>query len=199
MITSRNLFFINVLPKTLIMGLDSKKLFLINLLDIKKRVRLRFKDKTKKKTILINPSPSFYHYYINLNKSIHFNTSVYINTMKKILFILKNKIKWNFKKFRYHGKGYKIKKFNKLSKITFRFGRSHWTKLLFNKNFVLIKRTKKNSYCCISIKNNTFLSFKLLIKRIKGINKYTKRGVRLTRQFVKKRFGKVSQASSVYK
>lgn len=33
----------------------------------------------------------------------------------------------------------------------------------------------------------------------KGVNKYTKRGVRLTRQKIRKRFGKISQASSVYK
>jgi hypothetical protein len=101
-------------------------------------------------------------------------------------------------KFKYRGKGFKVKKFNKLSKITFRLGKSHWTKVLYNKRVMQVKRTKKNTYCCVTIKNKTFNDFKNLIFKIKGINRYTKRGLRLTRQLVKKRFGKISQASSVY-
>lgn len=199
MIKSKNIFFININQKNLIIKTKNKCLFNINILTKKKRVRLRFKNKSKKKTYLITTSPLFDNFYISYNKTIQFNKNNFTYDLKKLKFLLKNKIKWNFKKFRYQGKGYKIKKFNVLSKITFRFGKSHWTKLLFNKKTLQIKRTKKNAYCCVSIKNKTFLDFKQIIKKIKGINKYTKRGVRLTRQLVKKRFGKVSQASSVYK
>jgi hypothetical protein len=39
----------------------------------------------------------------------------------------------------------------------------------------------------------------LLLNKSKGVNKYTKRGVRLNRMGVLRRFGKISQASSVYK
>jgi len=100
---------------------------------------------------------------------------------------------------RYHGKGYKIRKCNKLSKLTCRFGKSHWTKVFFNQKYIIIKRTKKNTYTLFTLKSKNSLILKKLILAIKGINRYTKRGVRLSRQNVKKRFGKVSQASSVYK
>jgi len=58
---------------------------------------------------------------------------------------------------------------------------------------------KKNGYCCISIQRNMFVNFKTLVTAIKGVNKYTKRGIRLNRQVLRRRFGKISQASSVYK
>lgn len=199
MVRSKNIFFINLNKKTLIIKTKINSLFNINILTNKKRVRLKFKNKSKKKTILITPSPLVESFYISYNNTLQINYKNYVHNFKMLKFLLKNKIKWNFKKFRYQGKGYKIKKFNRLSKITFRFGKSHWTKVVYNKKILQIKRTKKNAYCCVSIKNKTFLNFKQLIKKIKGINKYTKRGVRLTRQLVKKRFGKVSQASSVYK
>jgi hypothetical protein len=69
---------------------------------------------------------------------------------------------------------------------------------LYNTLYIIVKRTKKNTYCFISIKNKIFIGFKKIVKKIKGINKYTKRGLRLTRQFIQKRFGKISQASSVF-
>jgi hypothetical protein len=78
-------------------------------------------------------------------------------------------------------------------------GRSHWTKLLYNQNKITIKRTKKNSYTVLSIKEKNLNVLGLLLKRVKGVNTYTKRGVRLSRQNIKKRYGKVSQANSVYK
>lgn len=63
---------------------------------------------------------------------------------------------------------------------------------------MLIRRTKKNTYCCITIKNKTFDNFKTLFFKIKGVNRYTKRGIRLTRQVIYKRAGKISQANSIY-
>ena len=197
MIISRNFFFIKLIPNFLIVKLNGNKIFVIYFLNKKKRIKLRFK-KLKKKTLLINTTPYYKNYFVNYNKTIHFdyNKSKINNTY--LFFLFKNKFKWIFNKFKYRGKGFKVKKFNRLSKITFRFGKSHWTKLIYNKKKLIVKRTKKNTYCCISIKKNIFYNFKLLIKKIKGVNKYTKRGVRLTRQLLKKRFGKISQASSVY-
>ena len=109
------------------------------------------------------------------------------------------KFLWNFKKIRYHGKGYKIRKSNRTCRLNFRFGKSHWTRLIFDKTLLNIRRTKKNTYTFISVKSKNLLNLKKLILKIKGVSHYTKRGVRLTRQYFKKRFGKVSQANSVYK
>lgn len=109
------------------------------------------------------------------------------------------KLSWDFLKFKYHGKGYKIKKFNTLGKLTFRFGKSHWTKALYNPSLYNIRRTKKNTYCVLNSQNLKLNFLLQILKNVKGVNRYTKRGVRLTRQSIKKRFGKISQASSVYK
>lgn len=199
MVKSKNIFFIGLLPKIVIVSVPTYGVFAINILSKKKKTKLKFLNKSSKKSVLINPCQQVSSVFINYNKSIQYNVGIFNFIMKKVVFLLKYKLKWNFKKFKYHGKGYKIKKFNKLSKITFRFGKSHWTKVIYNRKLLLVKRTKKNAYCCITIKNNLFINFKTLIRQIKGVNKYTKRGVRLTRQLLKKRFGKISQASSVYK
>jgi hypothetical protein len=198
MVRTNNIFYINIVNKSIVIKLKNKSMFFITILKKRKRIKLKFKKKKLKTSIFIQ-SPYYINYYLNYNKSTHFLCSNYKHKPIILKNIIRSKIKWNFKKFKYHGKGYKVKKFNKLNKITFRFGKSHWTKVIFRKKFIIVKRTKKNSYCCISIKNNSFKSFLILIKKIKGVNKYTKRGVRLTRQSVKRRFGKISQASSVYK
>lgn len=198
MITSKNIFHINMLLTVCFLRLPGNQLFSCYIVKKRKKLKIKFKKK-KKKVLLTQGSPTLSNFFINLNKTIHFNMYSFLLKKKKLVYVLKTKIKWYFKKFKYHGKGYKIKKFNCLSKITFRLGKSHWTKLLFNKKFITVKRTKKNSYCCIAVKNHVFDDLKNLIKKIKGANKYTKRGVRLTRQSLKKRFGKISQASSIYK
>lgn len=167
-------------------------------LNEKKFCKTGFPSKKIKSTIIIPINGDWISYY-NYNNSLVSYSNKVSNDIYKLYFPLKWKIKWYFKKFKYHGKGFKVKKFNKLSKITFRLGKSHWTKILFNQKILKVKRTKKNTYCAISIINNLFKNFYYLMKKIKGVNRYTKRGLRLTRQFLKKRFGKVSQASSVYK
>lgn len=123
----------------------------------------------------------------------------YTLSNKVISKLLLFKYLWNFKKIRYHGKGYKIRKSNKTCRLNFRFGKSHWTRVLFDNNIFNVRRTKKNTYTFLSIKSYNLVDLKKLIKKIKGVSHYTKRGVRLTRQYFKKRFGKVSQANSVYK
>lgn len=195
---------VNFLKKNIIININ--KIFIcLNILENKKKIK-KFKIKTKKnKTIICTFLKKTKYSYFNHNKTIYGNIN-YKNLKKNILnkkckyrYILRKKIKWTFKKFKYRGKGFKIKKFKRYSKITCRLGRSHWTKLIFNKKVFKVKRTKKNTYCLIIFKKNKIKNLKKYILRIKGINKYTKRGIRLNRQFVKKRFGKISQASSVYK
>lgn len=105
-----------------------------------------------------------------------------------------SKLKWFFFKFKYHGKGLKIKKSTKLKTIDFNLGSSHISKLYFNTNNVSLLRTKKNTYTALTYKFTNFFS-SALVKEIRPYNIYTKRGVRVSRQTMFRRFGKVSQLS----
>ena len=196
---------LNFLKKSII--LNTNNVFIsLNILDNKKKIK-KFKIKTKKnKTVISTFLKKSDYSILNSNFTIYGNINttnlqrfILNKKRKKEKYLLRKKIKWIFKKFKYRGKGFKIKKFKRYSKITCRLGKSHWTKLLFNKKIFKVKRTKKNTYCLIIFKKKKIKNLKKFILRIKGINKYTKRGIRLHRQFVKKRFGKISQASSVYK
>lgn len=198
----KNFFITNFLKNyaTVMLLQNSKNIIFLNgyYLSNKKFCKTGFNTKKINSTIIVPNEGDLLSWY-NYNHSV-VGQPLKTN-FKKLLFRfpLRWKIKWYFRKFKYHGKGFKVKKFNKLSKVTFRLGKSHWTKIIFNQTILKIKRTKKNTYCAISIRSNLFRNFYSLMKKIKGINRYTKRGLRLTRQFLKKRFGKVSQASSVYK
>lgn len=199
MIKSNNIFFINILPKIFILLLSTGQSITYNILNKRIRTKLKIKNRIKKKNLLIYPNLLTNFFFLNFNNTLHFNQLIDCYLKKKILYILRRKLKWNFQKFKYHGKGYKIKKFDRLSKITCRFGKSHWTKIKYKKKLLYIKRIKKNRYFCVSSKHKIFKKFKNLFIAVKGVNKYTKRGVRLLKQSIKKRFGKISQASSVYK
>lgn len=160
--------------------------------------QINFKELESKESILILPVPN-YNFIISSNINFKVNKKNRNSISKSLKTSLLTKYIWNFRKVRYHGKGYKIRKCNKLSKLTCRFGKSHWTKVFFNKKYIVVRRTKKNTYTFFVLKKKNFFSLKKLVLDIKGVNRYTKRGIRLSRQGVKKRFGKVSQASSVYK
>lgn len=95
---------------------------------------------------------------------------------------------WNMK-IKFKGKGLKIRKFKKKS-IKFFFYRSHLNLIIFKKTRVKKKRKTK---ILIFKKNKKKLFFlKKLILSIRSINKYTLRGLRTSRQLVKKRSGKKS-------
>jgi len=198
MVKNENKVFTQILLRTLAIKTKSD-VFLVNLLKNRKKSDVKFKSKTKQNTIIIFNTGQIANFLINLNKNIQININRPIFAKKRLIFLLRKKIKWNFNKIKYNGKGFKVKKFATLSKITFRLGKSHWTKILYNSKNLVVKRTKKNTYCLISIKNNTFLSLKQIVYKIKGINKYTKRGVRLVRQSIIRRFGKISQNMSIFK
>ena len=93
-----------------------------------------------------------------------------------------------FLKIKFKGKGYKIGFCKKKKIINFYFGKSHKSIFIFNN--MRIKKLSK--YKFILLKNNfNFLkkiSYKII--KIKKINEYTNRGLRLTRQTIIKRKGK---------
>jgi hypothetical protein len=106
-----------------------------------------------------------------------------------------DKTLWFFYKFKYFGKGLKIKKGTINSLILFNLGVSHISKLYFNTKKIKILRTKKNTYTIITLNRNNMLTMHDM-RKIRPYNLYTRRGLRLTRQPFCKRFGKVSQIAS---
>ena len=149
---------------------------------------------TKTNTLIVLPLNAE-HTYLNAN-----NTSS--ATCKQAPYIYQQRVYWNrplrekttwfFWKFKYSGKGLKIKKANKQEQILFNLGSSHISKLLFNKKVARVFRTRKNTYTFLSYRAQQPLT-PALMKRVRPFNKYTKRGVRLSRQPIARRFGKVSQ------
>ena len=106
-----------------------------------------------------------------------------------------DKLLWFFFKFKYFGKGLKIKKSTSDSLIIFNLGVSHISKLYFNPQKISILRTKKNTYTIVSLHRTNTLTMHDM-RRIRPYNLYTRRGLRLSRQPFCKRFGKVSQIAS---
>lgn len=102
---------------------------------------------------------------------------------------------WFFVKFKYIGKGLKIKKSNLKRQVVFNLGASHESKWLFDPTKIQIRRTKKNTFALCANTANPIFELKSL-SFIRKFNKYTRRGLRLCRQPVIRRFGKVSQIAS---
>jgi len=99
-------------------------------------------------------------------------------------------------KITFRGKGFRVRKFKRNRKLTFNFGRSHWTKLWLENKYTLIIKIRRQNYVFFNFRYCSYIFFKRVIQAIKPINCYTKRGLRLKKQYIKKRFGKVSQMIS---
>lgn len=80
--------------------------------------------------------------------------------------------------------------------MTLNFGHSHWAKLCFVNHIFFIKKIKRQNYLCLIQGYAVFKEFKKSLKVFKKLNSYTKRGLRLKKQFIRKRFGKISQVVS---
>lgn len=99
-------------------------------------------------------------------------------------------------KMTFRGKGFRVRKFLKNRKITFNFGRSHWTKVYIPNNYTLVIKIRRQNYIFMMFKFKPYLYLRSLLRLVKPINCYTKRGLRLKKQVIGKRFGKVSQMIS---
>lgn len=117
------------------------------------------------------------------------------NMLKFSKFILKtHSIHWMRVSFR--GKGYRLRKFKKYNKVTLNFGHSHWSKLVMLTDFFFFKKIRRQNYLCFSKFYSRYKNLKLNLKFFKKLNSYTKRGLRLRKQFIRRRFGKISQVVS---
>ena len=141
-------------------------------------------------------------FYINIklyNTTIYTNNTTNIIKLKNIyytnqlnLFLIElNKFLFSldhifYKKIKFTGKGFKVKKKN--NNIIYYFNTAH-INLILLKN-ILVRRLNKSKY--IFIKPNTYKLFKLTkcIKNIRCNNIFTKRGLRLSRQIIIKKKGK---------
>lgn len=98
----------------------------------------------------------------------------------------------------FKGKGFRMRKFKNSRKLTFNFGHSHWTKLRLRAYFVMFKRKKRQSQYFYCYSQLLFTQICQLISQLRRINKYTKRGLRLKKQPIIRRFGKISQMLSAH-
>lgn len=110
-------------------------------------------------------------------------------------FLLKSfSVHWFRVSFR--GKGYRLRKFKTHNKVTLNFGHSHWAKLALNRGLFFFKKLRRQNYICAATGYDNYKELKFGFKIFKKLNTYTKRGLRLKKQYIKKRFGKISQVVS---
>ena len=95
-----------------------------------------------------------------------------------------------FIKIKFKGKGFKIRYNKKLKLIKFYFGRSHMTFYKIKK--LKLKKITKYKFLLKSKDWNNLKRHAKNITRIKPVNVYTLRGIRVSRQFISKRKGKKS-------
>lgn len=134
-----------------------------------------------------------YQLFISLSTTYSKLKSTNLKQFNK--FILKSfSIHWMRVSFR--GKGYRLRKFKSYNKVTLNFGHSHWAKLALLPSIYFFKKLKRQNYLCFMKGYGLYKSIKTDIKFFKSLNVYTKRGLRLKKQFIKKRFGKISQVVS---
>lgn len=95
-----------------------------------------------------------------------------------------------YRKLKFTGKGYKIKKSKLKKSFKLYFGRSH-TQYLFSGGLRFKKLSKYRLFLLSNNKKRLNRIMTLTLKT-RPLNRYTKRGLRCTRQFVLKRPGKKS-------
>lgn len=96
----------------------------------------------------------------------------------------------------FRGKSYRVKCFKKLVKFTFNFGYSHWSKFIANSNWK-INRRKRQNYLVFTYNPVDMQYFKRQLPYVRFYNCYTMRGLRLKKQAIIRRFGKISQHVSI--
>ena len=122
---------------------------------------------------------------INLMNSTFLKLKVNNLQNKKLNWFLKQFYICAFNKIKFSGKGYKIKKNSKQSLILL-FNRSHIT-IIWWKNIILKKLKKYKIYIKYNYKN---LPMVQTILNTRPVNIFTKKGLRNSRQILKKKKGK---------
>ncbi len=116
--------------------------------------------------------------------------------LRKITKFFNKTITTNWVRVVFRGKGFRLRKFKGLNKLTFNFGHSHWAKMGLNSDNFFFKKLRRQNYICLVKQFSVLKAFQRTIKFVKNLNVYTKRGLRLRKQYIKRRFGKISQVVS---
>lgn len=132
-----------------------------------------------------------YSFYKQLpNKKVNFSKSAFFYFFEKLFLFF-------WKRVVFRGKSFRVRVLKQHKKLVLNFGYSHWTRLLFFKPWNFFKK-RRQSYIVYSNNLVCFLSFLRFFPTIKPINHYTLRGLRFKQQGLAKRFGKVSQHTSIF-
>jgi hypothetical protein len=67
---------------------------------------------------------------------------------------------------------------------------------MLDSDFFFFKKLRRQNYLCLSKVYFNYKTLKLSLKFFKKLNSYTKRGLRLKKQYIRRRFGKISQVVS---
>jgi len=136
--------------------------------------------------ININFFSIYYNQYlqvINLKKTNTLNLKYNKNFLNMFLFSWEN---FFFSKLYFIGKGFKLKKLSNNTYLNFNY--SHTNLIINQKN--IIKKIQKNKLLIFGKNLNNFKQTVNYILNIKILNKYTKRGLRATKQIVYKKKSK---------
>ena len=138
---------------------------------------------------LVLPIKTYWDNY-NINATFIKGTKKNYKNISSVFFYNNFFIKWA--RIVFKGKSYRIRNFKHNNKFTFNFGYSHWTRLKLLKNWQCFKRKRQN-HVVFTYTLKDFNYFTRFLPYIRFMNCYTLRGLRLKKQFVLRRFGKISQ------
>lgn len=146
------------------------KLYSITLINNKKKIKIDLES-----------------YSIKIDSGISYTNNL---NFKQINKFFKTFEFYFFIKIKFKGKGFKIKFNKKLKIIKFFFGKSHMT--FFKLKRIKLKKITKYKFILKNLNFNKLKTNASKITRIKPMNVYTLRGIRLSKQIIKKRKGKKS-------
>lgn len=160
-----------------------KKQHFLNIVVFSQNKFIKLTSNTKVYDCAIDDSSK--SFYLNTNESI--KNKILFN---KVNFCLQSLFIVFFFKIRFNGKGFRIQSFSKKKIMNFTFGYSHMYFIFLKK--IKFKRINKYKYF-FALKDLTSLNFlKNLFRKIKPINKYTLRGLRISKTTIVKRKGRKS-------
>lgn len=149
----------------------------------KKGVHVWFNYSSFRSYDLLNNQSNEVSFNYTNNIPRHYNTiyTLFIPTWNSILF---------------KGKSYRIKFFPSASKFSFSIGFSHITKVLFNPHRLTILKRHRQRFLFIAHDREVYALVMQFINKYRLVNVYTQRGLRVAKQLIVKRYGKISQAFS---
>lgn len=176
----KNILFINSSVDTFIW----KKKINIKILSLYKKFFLGgYKYITKKKNFFFDKATSSFCSKSFLSKKVKKLNNIYNISFLNLNYFF-------FKKFKFTGKGYKIKKVKNKKSFQFFFGYSH--KIFLVSGGCQLRKLTKYKLFLITNNKKKLHKISTLLKLVKPVNLFTKRGLRATKQKIFKRPGKKS-------